>query len=159
MSQNFVSYVPLHLHTDKSLMDGTATPWEYAERAAAVGMTAVAATDHGTMSARREFDAAMRKHNIKPIFGIEAYVTHDINDRRSRASRTEPLDRLYNHLTILAKNVKGYKNLFCSVINNLDRTCIRFSSHLILKIIKENIWGKEYNPVPNFISYILYKGS
>ena len=111
MSQNFVSYVPLHLHTDKSLMDGTATPWEYAERAAAVGMTAVAVTDHGTMSAHREFDAAMRKHNIKPVFGVEAYVTHDINDRRSRASRTEPLDRLYNHLTILAKNVKGYKNL------------------------------------------------
>ena len=111
MSQNLVSYVPLHLHTDKSLMDGTATPWEYAERAAAVGMTAVAVTDHGTMSAHREFDAAMRKHNIKPIFGVEAYVTHDINDRRSRASRTEPLDRLYNHLTILAKNVKGYKNL------------------------------------------------
>ena len=92
-------------------MDGTATPWEYAERAAAVGMTAVAVTDHGTMSAHREFDAAMRKHNIKPIFGVEAYVTHDINDRRSRASRTEPLDRLYNHLTIVAKNVKGYKNL------------------------------------------------
>ena len=98
------NYIPLHLHTEKSLMDGTATAEEYAKRAHELGMPSLAVTDHGTMSSHREFAKATEALGIKPIFGIEAYVTHDINDRRDRASRTEPLDRIYNHLTIIAKN-------------------------------------------------------
>ena len=105
------NYIPLHLHTEKSLMDGTATAEEYAKRAHELGMPSLAVTDHGTMSSHREFAKATEALGIKPIFGIEAYVTHDINDRRDRASRTEPLDRIYNHLTIIAKNKTGYKNL------------------------------------------------
>ena len=92
-------------------MDGTATAEEYAKRAHELGMPSLAVTDHGTMSSHREFAKATEALGIKPIFGIEAYVTHDINDRRDRASRTEPLDRIYNHLTIIAKNKTGYKNL------------------------------------------------
>ena len=115
-----INYVPLHVHTDKSLMDGCATVDEYGDRALALGMTSMAITDHGTMSNHREFNRAMRERGIKPIFGIEAYVTPDIKDRRDRKSRKEPLDRIYNHLTILAKNEAGYKNL--SKLSNIAWT-------------------------------------
>ena len=113
-------YIPLHLHTDKSLMDGTATAEEYAKRANQLGMRSLAVTDHGTMSSHREFAKALDVYDIKPIFGIEAYVTHDINDRRDRASRKEPLDRIYNHLILIAKNKRGYENL--SKLNEISWT-------------------------------------
>lgn len=105
------NYVPLHVHTERSLMDGIATAEEYAHRAIANGMKSVAITDHGTISGHREFGKVMRQHGLKPIFGIEAYITHDINDRRDRKLRTEPLDRVYNHIVLIAKNKTGYQNL------------------------------------------------
>ena len=113
-----ISYTPLHVHTEKSLMDGVATADEYARRAIENEMTSVAVTDHGTLSYHRTFDRVMRQNNIKPIFGMEAYICPDINDRREKSQRTNPLDRNYFHLTILAKNAAGYKNL--SKLNELS---------------------------------------
>lgn len=113
-----ISYTPLHVHTEKSLMDGVATADEYARRAIENEMTSVAVTDHGTLSYHRTFDRVMRQNNIKPIFGMEAYICPDINDRREKSKRTNPLDRNYFHLTILAKNAAGYKNL--SKLNELS---------------------------------------
>lgn len=104
-------YVALHVHTDKSVMDGTATAEEYAARAVEIGMKSIAITDHGTLSGHRDWQKIMRKNGIKPILGIEAYITHDISDRRDPKKRTDPLDRLYNHVTILAKDYAGYQNL------------------------------------------------
>lgn len=105
-------YVGLHLHTDMgSLMDGVATPKEYAERAAEIGMRALAVTDHGSLSAHRSFVREMRAVGIKPILGVEAYFTKDRFDKRDKAARNEPLDLIYNHLVILAKNDQGLENL------------------------------------------------
>ena len=112
-----INYIPLHVHSDRSLMDGSATPLDYALRGVELGMPAIAVTDHGSMSVHREWETTMRKHNIKPIYGIEAYVTHDINDRRAAKDRHEPLDKIYRHLTIIAKDVQGYKNL--SLLNEI----------------------------------------
>lgn len=92
-------------------MDGVATAEEYAKTALKHGMPALAVTDHGTLSNHRHFGRVMREHGIKPIFGVEAYITSDIKDRRPRKDRHEPLDKLYHHLTILAKNEVGYANL------------------------------------------------
>ena len=114
------NYIPLHLHTDKSLMDGVATPEEYGNRAVELGMRSVAVTDHGTMSSHRPFSAAMIERGIKPIFGVEAYITGDIQDRRDRKDRTAPLDTIYKHLTIIAKNEEGYRNL--SQLNQISWT-------------------------------------
>ena len=113
-----ISYTPLHVHTEKSLMDGVATADEYARRAIENEMTSVAVTDHGTLSYHRTFDRVMRQNHIKPIFGMEAYICPDISDRREKSQRANPLDRNYFHLTILAKNAAGYKNL--SKLNELS---------------------------------------
>ena len=92
-------------------MDGVATPQEYVDRAEAVGMTAVAITDHGTLSGHREFYRVAKDKGIKPILGIEGYFTKDRHDKRDKSERTDPLDLNYNHLVVLAKNANGLKNL------------------------------------------------
>ena len=104
-------YVGLHVHTEYSLMDGTATCKEYAERANEIGMGALACTDHGSLSSHREFARTMKEHSIKPILGVEAYFCNDLEDKRLRKDRDDPLDPLYFHLIILAKNNKGLENL------------------------------------------------
>ena len=74
-------------------------------------MTAVAITDHGTLSGHREFYRVAKDKGIKPILGIEGYFTKDRHDKRDKADRTDPLDLNYNHLVVLAKNANGLKNL------------------------------------------------
>jgi DNA polymerase III subunit alpha len=106
------SYIALHLHTDMgSLMDGVATPEEYADRALEIGMPAIAVTDHGSLSAHRRFYKATTSRGIKPILGIEGYMTKDRFDKRDKSERTDPLDLIYNHIVILAKNDQGLENL------------------------------------------------
>ncbi len=92
-------------------MDGVATPDEYAERAVDINMPALAITDHGSLSGHRDFYKSMKSHGIKPILGIEAYIASDRFDRRDKAERTTPLDLVYNHLVIVAKDQTGLENL------------------------------------------------
>jgi DNA polymerase-3 subunit alpha len=104
-------YIPLHLHTHYSQMDGVATPEEYVERAQQNGMDAIAITDHGTLSGHRPMYRAAKSAGIKPILGVEGYITSDRFDRRDKSERTTPLDLVYNHIVILAKNDVGLENL------------------------------------------------
>jgi DNA polymerase-3 subunit alpha len=106
-----VNYVGLHVHTHYSLMDGVATPQEYVDRAVQLGMPALAITDHGTLSGHREMYRAAKAAGIKPILGIEGYIAADRFDHRDKAERTTPLDLIYNHIVILAKNQQGLENL------------------------------------------------
>lgn len=106
-----MSYVGLHVHTHYSLYDGIATPEEYINRAHDLGMPAIAITDHGSLSGHREMYRAAKAKGVKPILGVEGYMTEDRFDRRDRAERTEPLDLVYNHIILLAKNQKGLENL------------------------------------------------
>jgi DNA polymerase-3 subunit alpha len=93
-------------------MDGVATPEEYCKRAKQNGMTAIAITDHGALSGHRPMYRAAKAEGIKPILGIEGYITHDRFDRRDKAERGDnPLDLVYNHIVILAKNQQGLENL------------------------------------------------
>ena len=94
-----------------SLMDGVATPEEYAARAAQLGMPAIGITDHGSLSAHRRMYRAAKEMGIKPILGIEAYIARDRFDKRDKSERTDPLDLIYNHIVILAKDSKGLQNL------------------------------------------------
>lgn len=105
------NYVPLHLHTHFSQMDGVANPEEYVERAQENGMSAIAVTDHGTLSGHRPMYRAAKAAGIKPILGVEGYITSDRFDRRDKSERTTPLDLVYNHIIILAKNDIGLENL------------------------------------------------
>ena len=104
-------YIPLHVHTHFSQMDGVATPEEYVERAMQNGMEAIAITDHGTLSGHRPMYRAAKSAGIKPILGVEGYITADRFDKRDKSERTTPLDMVYNHIIILAKNDQGLENL------------------------------------------------
>ena len=106
-----MGYVGLHVHTHFSLFDGIATPQEYVDRAAELGMTALAITDHGSLSGHREMYRAAKSKNIKPILGVEGYITEDRFDKRDRDSREGLLDLVYNHIVLLAKNQKGLEIL------------------------------------------------
>ena len=106
-----MSYAGLHVHTHFSLFDGIATPQEYVDRAVEIGMPAIAITDHGSLSGHREMYRTAKAAGIKPILGIEGYITKDRFDHEDKKDKNDPLDLNYNHLIILAKNAKGLENL------------------------------------------------
>jgi len=93
------------------LFDGIATPAEYVERAQELGMYALAITDHGSLSGHREMYRAAKEKGIKPILGVEGYITADRFDQRDKGEREGLLDLIYNHIVILAKDKIGLENL------------------------------------------------
>ncbi len=100
-----MSFVHLHVHSEYSLLDGLARIDELVETAKNNGMSAVALTDHGAMYGIFRFFLAAKKAGIKPIIGMEAYKASG-----SRLDRGETARERF-HLTLLAKNLEGYKNL------------------------------------------------
>lgn len=99
-------FVHLHVHSEYSLLDGASRIKELAAKAAELGMKALALTDHGVMYGAIPFYKACRERGVKPIIGVEAYMA--AGSRLERASRRE--QPIY-HLTLLAKNEAGYRNL------------------------------------------------
>ncbi len=99
-------FVHLHTHSDYSLLDGMAKVSDLVERAALLGMPALALTDHGNMHGVIEFYKKCKKAGIKPIVGVEAYIARD-----SLRQKRPNIDNKRYHLTLLAKNEVGYKNL------------------------------------------------
>ena len=106
-----MSYVGLHVHSHFSLFDGIATPEEYIDRAIELGMPALGLTDHGSLSGHREFYRIAKEKGIKPILGVEGYITENRFDQRDKDKREGLLDLVYNHILILAKNKTGLENL------------------------------------------------
>jgi DNA polymerase-3 subunit alpha len=94
----------LHVHSEYSLLDGACKIDALAERAAAFEQPALGLTDHGVMNGSVELFTACQKHGIKPIIGCEVYVVED-HARRAPGR----LERF--HLTLLAENDAGYRNL------------------------------------------------
>ena len=106
-----MTYVGLHVHSHFSLFDGIATPEEYIDRASELGMPALALTDHGSLSGHREFYRIAKEKGIKPILGVEGYITADRFDQRDKGEREGLLDLVYNHVIVLAKDKVGLENL------------------------------------------------
>jgi DNA polymerase-3 subunit alpha len=106
-----MSYIGLHVHTHYSLFDGIATPLEYVNRAKELGMTSLAITDHGSLSGHREFYRAAKAEGIRPILGVEGYITADRFDQRDKGEREGLIDLVYNHIIVLAKDDVGLENL------------------------------------------------
>src|SRR6266540_2740939 len=107
------TFVHLHTHSEFSLLDGASRVDDLCATAAGFGMPAIALTDHGAMFGALDFYQAARRHEIKPILGVEAYVAP-----RSRFDRTPGDDEeKYRHLTLLARNDQGYRNLLRLVTN------------------------------------------
>jgi len=104
-------FVHLHVHSHYSLMDGLNTPYELLEAAKNQGQTSLAITDHGTLSSHRDMQIAAKELGVKPILGLEAYISAtDRFDKRAVAKRDDNTS-LYNHIILLAKNDEGLKNL------------------------------------------------
>ena len=111
------SFVHLHTHTQYSLLDGQASVKKLVDKAIKDGMPGIAITDHGNMFAIKEFMNYVGKVNkglkgegkepFKPIIGCEVYVAR----RGDLTLKAEKADRGGYHLILLAKNLKGYKNL------------------------------------------------
>ncbi len=99
-------FVHLHVHSHYSLLDGLGKISELVARAKELGMDALALTDHGAMYGIIEFYEECQKQGIKPILGMEAYVAP--RGMQDKAARVD--DRAY-HVTLLAENLVGYKNL------------------------------------------------
>ncbi|MFN6481115.1 DNA polymerase III subunit alpha [Nostoc sp. DedQUE07] len=99
-----MSFVPLHIHSDYSLLDGASQLPELVDRAIALGMKAIALTDHGVMYGAVELIKICRSQNIKPIIGNEMYILNGDLEKQER-------HRPKYHQVVLAKNTKGYKNL------------------------------------------------
>jgi DNA polymerase-3 subunit alpha len=97
-------FVHLHTHSHYSLLDGLAKIDDLLARTKELGMDALALTDHGVLYGAVEFYKKAKKAGIKPILGVETYVAP-----RDRFSK-EPGERYY-HLTLLAENNIGWKNM------------------------------------------------
>jgi DNA polymerase-3 subunit alpha len=93
----------LHVHSEYSLLDGACKIDKLAARAAEFGQPALGLTDHGVMNGAVELFKACRKHGIKPILGLEAYFVDDRHIHEGKVER--------NHLTLLARNDEGFRNL------------------------------------------------
>jgi DNA polymerase-3 subunit alpha len=90
-------------------MDGLNSPAELVKAAKDAGQTHLAITDHGTLSSHREMQIACKDQGIKPILGVEAYISP--TDRFDRSSKTDKSIQAYNHIILLAKNKKGLENI------------------------------------------------
>jgi DNA polymerase-3 subunit alpha len=99
-------FVHLHVHTEYSLLDGLSNIKRLLNYVKENGMDSIAITDHGVMYGEIEFYKEAKKQEVKPLLGMEGYITPGkLTDRPARGD-------LHNyHLLLLAKNAEGYQNL------------------------------------------------
>ena len=104
--ENRKTYVPIHTHDESSLLDGLASFKEYIKKAKEYGMPGLSMTNHGRIALVDDFYQACKGENINPIIGCEFYVSHGKYDDKTPGNK----DRW--HITVLAKNNQGVKNLY-----------------------------------------------
>ncbi len=108
-SPRHVSFVHLHAHTEYSMLDGASRIPDMFKAAADMGMPACAITDHGNMYGALEFYKTGSKAGVKPIIGMEGYLFGG-GSRFEKPPQREHNDKVF-HLTLLAMNQTGYRNL------------------------------------------------
>src|SRR5215207_1921664 len=113
------SFVHLHVHTEYSMLDGAARLGALTERAAELGMPAVAMTDHGNVFGAYEFYRKAKAAGVKPIIGIEAYAAPNISRFERKGvnfydggSDDVSARGAYTHMTLLSETTEGMHNLF-----------------------------------------------
>lgn len=156
---SFQKYVPLHVHTDLSILDGYQKPYEYADLCEKLHVKAAAVADHGTCSGQEPFDRRIieKGYHFKPIFGEEAYLVDDVDnvmsDRPARdrkgnikidketgepeMAKQKPSD--FNHGCIWAKTNEGLANLW--TLSTLSYTKgMYYKPRIDMKMLKQ--YGK-----------------
>lgn len=102
-------YVSLHHHSTFSFLDGFALPEDHVKRAAELDMAAMALTEHGNVSSHPRLEMAAKETGVKPLYGCELYTT--LTGQKTKKK---------NHLTVLAENQEGYRNLMRLVSDGWD---------------------------------------
>ncbi|CAM5722008.1 DNA polymerase III subunit alpha [Mycolicibacterium aubagnense] len=113
-------FVHLHNHTEYSMLDGAAKVKPMITEALRLGMPAIGMTDHGNMFGASEFYNTATKEGIKPIIGIEAYIAPASRFNTKRITWGDPSQKgddvsgsgSYTHMTMVAENATGLRNLF-----------------------------------------------
>ena len=127
--RNDQNFVHLHVHTEYSMLDGAARIGDLFSEAARMGMPALATTDHGYVFGAYEFWKKAQGTGVKPIIGVEAYITPGTHrtDRTKVSWGDGGRDDIsgsgaYTHMTMLAQNNEGMHNLFrMTSIASLDQ--------------------------------------
>lgn len=112
-------FVNLHLHTDGSILDSHHTVNQMLDTIKEVGQPATALTDHGSMLNIVDFYQGAQKRGIKPILGMETYITYEgiANREATKLAKTDSTLAIdsgvlgIGHLVLLAKSYTGYQNL------------------------------------------------
>ncbi len=99
-------FTHLHVHSHYSLLDGLAKIDDLINKAKELNMDSLALTDHGVLYGAIEFYQKAKKAGIKPIIGCELYIAPE-----GRRFKRPNIDKKRWHITVLAKNKKGYQNL------------------------------------------------
>ncbi|MBP9838313.1 MAG: DNA polymerase III subunit alpha, partial [Proteobacteria bacterium] len=105
-------FTHLHLHTQYSVLDGAIKIKELVATAKKLGHSSIAITDHGVMHGAIEFYNEAKSNNIKPIIGCEVYISS--GSRFEKTPKAQGGGRTH-HLTLLAQNLEGYRNL-CKLV-------------------------------------------
>jgi DNA polymerase-3 subunit alpha len=98
------NYIPLHVHSHYSLLDGLSKPAQISKRCQKIGVGSCALTDHGNIAGTVQFHNTLKKDGIKPILGCELYICD--NDPSVKDKQDE-----LHHFLVLAKNLKGWQQL------------------------------------------------
>ncbi|MHA6795300.1 DNA polymerase III subunit alpha [Pseudonocardia bannensis] len=112
------SFVHLHTHTEFSMLDGAARLDDLFKEASRMGMPALAMTDHGNVYGAYEFWRKANAAGVKPIIGMEGYLSPGSRHERKRATlggqtiSDDNPGEMYTHMTLLAENTEGMHNLF-----------------------------------------------
>lgn len=135
-----MGFIHTHLHTELgSRLDGIATSMQYAEKAYSLGHPSMAVSDHGRMTAFFEHQKACDAYNIKPIFGVEAYISDELEvyNEKDKRQRTQNY-----HLVLLAKNEVGYLNLLrLNYISFKDKSHFYYTNRLSFEDLKKHSEG------------------
>ena len=132
-----VDYVPLHVHTEYSLLDGAIRLKELVVQAEAYRMPAVAITDHGNLFGAVDFYRRSVKAGIKPIIGCEVYMAPGSRFEKKNASHS---DEGFFHLILLSKDNAGYKNLV-SLVTKSYTEGFYYKPRIDIELLKQHHEG------------------
>jgi len=131
-----MSFVHLHLHTQYSLLDGANKIGALVPRVKALGMPAVAITDHGNMFGAIEFYRKCQAEGVQPIIGCEVYLAPR-SRREQKVGRADDYEAGGNfHMVLLAMNLEGYRNL-CRLVSLAYQEGFYFKPRIDKELLRE----------------------
>ncbi len=129
MSKHFTN---LHLHTDFSLLDGAISLDRLISFGKEHNFKALAITDHGNIFGAVKFFQKCKQADIKPVLGMEAYLTEDVQVKNA--------EKRYYHLILLVQNAQGYRNL-CKLISFSFQQGFYFKPRIDYAILEQHAQG------------------